>query len=653
MLLKTSLSGGVPFHRVSHAHMHLIGAANVGKTSIRKHLKNEKINPHEEATIVAEHEVLCQETLEVSGKSIFMPAPEGSICAGDPEKVFLTLWDTGGHPMFSDLLPCFPMLRSIFAIVFRLCDSLDSIPVARTGEQPSYFKNLQLIKRFLSFIDTFASAKKSHLSQFPQDLLNVLNHGSSGILGSNNHALLIGTHNRKAAENPKKCSTFVEDLEEEIRPFLRLLKCPSDSPGYLYKVENSNSGTDTPDPDMCELRQYISNCARSATLDVPTQWWLFKVEIEQYAYRQKPYTGVVPYNVAEELAEQLGIDTCEAPLIFFHELGVFLWYYYFAKLRDIVVIDPKKLLTALSKLFNVSVGSIGGYSDHEQFDLLRRKGIVKPRIFHSFFDTNVIGLTSDWIEQFLREHYLMVPIKHPDMGDVFFIPSVIQHKSIVEGESSACPLHIVLVHEQKLYRKNITPGLFPRLITVLSSNNDRFEAKWEVAPLACDGCLCREQVEFIVCLSVSKEEHRVILTELSDSIEVRVSPNQDIYPTPTSNFCSHITSVLVLQLQKWLNRRDYMITFKCQSTTCRKRLPVSSKTHFYKSIPSRSPVMKVTCEKGFTSFLSDVQMVWVPQYSSEEITGRDSYVHICLNTTYLASSPRALRHCTCTHCLLC
>ena len=107
----------------SQIHLILIGHTGVGKTSLRKHLKNEPINMDESPTIIMEPEFLYRESIKMANSIPFKSIREA--LKDSSSKVFLTMWDTGGQPIFQDLLPCFARLKCMYGIVFRLPDLQD------------------------------------------------------------------------------------------------------------------------------------------------------------------------------------------------------------------------------------------------------------------------------------------------------------------------------------------------------------------------------------------------------------------------------------------------------------------------------------------------------------------------------------------------
>lgn len=103
-------------------HLILIGSSGVGKTSLRKHLKNEQIDMNEVPTIIMEPDHLYGDARNVSDNE------NDHNLTGN--KISLTMWDTGGQPIFQDLLPCFARLKCMYGIIFRMSDldEFDSKP---------------------------------------------------------------------------------------------------------------------------------------------------------------------------------------------------------------------------------------------------------------------------------------------------------------------------------------------------------------------------------------------------------------------------------------------------------------------------------------------------------------------------------------------
>ena len=130
-------------------HLILIGHTGVGKTSLRKHLKNMPIDTQEAPTLIMESDYMHKEIpLQSSGN-----------------RLSLTMWDTGGQPIFQDLLPCFARFRCMYSLVFRLPDivSFDCCPEIRPYSKhskpvQSLFTNREIIYRNLAFIQAFSSS---------------------------------------------------------------------------------------------------------------------------------------------------------------------------------------------------------------------------------------------------------------------------------------------------------------------------------------------------------------------------------------------------------------------------------------------------------------------------------------------------------------
>ena len=141
-----SLESEVMNHEEIEIHLILIGHAGVGKTSLKKHLKNVPIEKFESPTLVMESDAIRFEESEA-------------------KRFSLTLWDTGGHPIFQDLLPCFARFRCMYGLVFKLTDIVffDSCPDIRSCGKDSEtvsspFSNRDIIHRNLAFIQAFSSS---------------------------------------------------------------------------------------------------------------------------------------------------------------------------------------------------------------------------------------------------------------------------------------------------------------------------------------------------------------------------------------------------------------------------------------------------------------------------------------------------------------
>ena len=587
-------------------HLILIGHTGVGKTSLRKHLRNERINMDESPTIVMEPEFLYRELMELQGSTPFKQIKD-SLDSG-ASKVFLTMWDTGGQPIFQDLLPCFARLKCMYGIVFRLPDieTFDSYPTIRPcdeyhKEALSPFTNEDIVYRNLAYVQAYSCSLKKRFEDLPF-------HENFGMTSFDTNfpaAVVVGTcKDEQSTSRPvdKSLEAKKNELNRNISDFIRInnvsvYPVPHSDSSYIHEIDNTASGLKA-DLGIDHLRNNLTQCAQESNTKISREWKLFKAQLQRVCYSDSRYVniGIMPLSEAVEIGKSCNIFNPKSALKYFHELGVFMWYHLSKRvsMNSFVVIDPKTLLEVLSKVFcfNPSVLT------PEQESLVKI-GIVTSKFFGVLLKNKACKIDDTWFIAFLEEHHLAVKVLYSEMGICYFLPSLLStadYKDKVDSfDSDISPLYIV---PESGY---IATGMFTRLLTALAGVTYG-STIWRI-PLA-DGKLgdvCRNQFEFIVNGSI-----HVVLSEYShfirvDCIHYSGDFDEDVF--------SHIASTLDVQLQRivprWVEEREFAITFECDNELCK------SSTHFFidKNILLQSG-SKVKCFNQRSSLLKPSHIKW-------------------------------------------
>ena len=607
---------------VSHLHMILIGHTGVGKTTIRKHLQNIPFDEKKKSTIIMEQELLYRVTIEAStdtNSHIFQKS-EG-VYKGETGKVFLTLWDTGGQPMFQDLLPCFAKLRSIYAIVFRLCDLVENPkavvrPVCPLLEQEktSPYTYMDYIYRCLAFLDSFSSILQYDFSNLPPEV-KTSSFGSTE-LETFPRVALIGTFKDTVREEQiqEKLAQLKESLELIFFDLsTRALYSPS-TKSVFFEIDNTRSGQKYEDPGMADLQEQIVTCTQSIKAKIPNAWISFKVDLEHESQIQQPCTGIVTLEKATEIARRHKVNPAPA-LCYFHELGIFHWYHKKDALKEYVIIEPKCLVSILGTVLNPEVF----VKSPDRWQQLQIKGIISAEGMRKLFANSKTGLPWRWILSFFEEHQLAIKINEK----YFFIPSMLQehsicqnHLHIYDSAESACkpiPHHggmqvspLFLVPKSKY----IPPGFFPRLMTVLAGIQDG-EIVWK---LLCDSEF--QSYKNVVTFTIN-DQASVVFTEFITCIRIQLK----LYPATARyilrKLCLGILSQLKVQLQRVFPQADGSLVSATFACFC------SSEPHFLPAIPSTTED-QISCSKcpDIDFILSQEHKVWlqrsVPVISSDE-----------------------------------
>ncbi|XP_064398622.1 uncharacterized protein LOC135345186 isoform X4 [Halichondria panicea] len=595
---------------VPHLHMFLIGHTGVGKTSIRKHLQNIPFNNEEKSTIIMEQELLYQETFEStvdSNKRTVVFEKYDSVYKSDPDKIYLTLWDTGGQPMFQDLLPCFAKFRSIYGIVVRLCDLLDNsnasirptFPLEIEREAP--YTSTDYLYRCLSFIDS--TSFDLHLSNLPDILKKRVFEAANetafpkvAFIGTFKDQIKLDSED-KQQDLEQVLFRLKDNLETD---FLENVILPSTSApnSVMFEIDNTQSGAKyDDDPGMKTLREQIVSCTKSAKAKIPRKWIDFKIDLERESRLQKPCTGVVAFEKASKIADLHKTDL-RAALCYFHELGIFIWYHDKKNLQEYVFVEPKNLLSILGTILDPQV-----YTDlPEQWKQLQTQGILNVQVCEKLLADSKTGIPLSWILSFFEEHHLAIPLL-----EGYFIPSMLQvlpicpnHQHVFKASISACSVLQADLEVAPLFlvpkSKFVSPGFFPRLMTVLSGIK-KGSIIWKLSP---DFINCKNIVSFEI-----NNQFRLVFTEFIDCVRAHFDGLTDDN-IPHHDLCLQIVSTLNVQLQRVVNTKSIRLTFLC---SCSEH---SSSTNFLKYLPFATD-NHVSCGEhvGKQMELTTAQKIWL------------------------------------------
>ena len=617
-------------------HLILIGHTGVGKTSLRKHLKNDPIDMNESPTIVMEPEFLYREFVDIEAGIPFKALKDALKSSGC--KLLLTMWDTGGQPIFQDLLPCFARLKCMYGIVFRLPDlkHFESKPDIRPFDAncksvDSPYTNRDIFYRNLAFVQAYSCSMQERFNYLPPQAMSTEEHPTTVVQFP--AAVVIGTYKDIATDLELNESTTVEarkSLNRGITDFVNKNNVsvypavPGTTPSYIHEVDNTASGKKH-DTGIDYLRDNISRCARESNTKVQKSWKKFEVGLKRLTYTTHVNLGVLPVGKAIAIANELNVENPMSALMYFHEVGVFMWYHMSQQqsLKEFLVIDPKTLLEVLSKVFCLNPRLV----PPEVVDLIQR-GLITVDFFRSLLKEKASNIDDSWFIAFLEEHHLITKVVLPDRGTCYFLPSVLSIEPTY-GNSLSQP-----IYEESLMDRlslDVSPlfivpesgyiptGMFTRLLTALAgvtygSTVWRIPFKDRFLPR-----VCRNQFEFVV-----NESLHVILSEFSKYIWIDAALDKNAVIDEHLYF--NVASTLDVQLQRvvprWIENKEFTLTFLCGSKACLPRSPhfVSGKDVIFESDEF------VTCSSGSKFQLHQSQEKWLKAHSH-----KGTSVYLCMH----------------------
>ena len=588
-------------------HLILIGHTGVGKTSLRKHLKDEPIDMNETPTIVMEPEFLYRESVELLAASPFKCIKDA--LSSSNSKVFLTMWDTGGQPIFQDLLPCFARLKCMYGIVFRLpnLQEFDSRPEIRPCDKyrksvKSPFTNKDILYRNLAYVQAYSCSMKEKFENLPIQASSSSGSSDSSAMSKFPAAVVVGTCKDKTGDfDPLAVNETKLSLDRGIREFVynnnvSVYPVPHVS-SYIHEIDNTASGRNL-DEGIIHLRDNISRCVHESSTKVHKSWKIFEHRLKRLVYTKYVNLGIVPLTEAIALGKECKVENPRAALMYFHELGVFMWYHMSKKesMKNFVVIDPKTLLQILSKVYCFDPDSVPPKLKH-----LLDKGMMTIDFFISLLKQKASNIDDSWFMSFLEEHHLSVKLVHPGQGICYFLPSLLpttpDYEDNLDKNPHMLPLYIV---PQSGY---LPTGMFTRLLTALAGVTYGSTVRRIPLEDAHMPPVCRNQFKFVI-----NDSLYLILSEFSRHIRIDCVRYKSA--TIDESLYFHIASTIDVQLQRivprWMEEREFTFTFACNNGSCEKKLHfLTNKDLIFKSNEI------VTCSNGIQSQLLPSQTVWL------------------------------------------
>ena len=263
----------------------------------------------------------------------------------------ITLLDTGGQPEYIHLLPTVNIHPMVNFVVHDLSKNLEDQVLVEYSEHGKYvfepyhlkYSNLDMIKFLMSSIND--SLERSS-SQVPQLVT---------ITGKNNNSYLccVGTHADKVDLH------IIQQIDAELTAVVETLDCKAAvwenaEGGILFAVDNTTAGDDNKEDPLANLvRNRIDILAADKDLyELPITWMLFELEIRQVC--SKNGKAYIPFKDCCTIAQQINLissaEEIRNALIYYHLLGVLLYYPDVPGLCDYIIVDHQWLFDRISSI---------------------------------------------------------------------------------------------------------------------------------------------------------------------------------------------------------------------------------------------------------------------------------------------------------------
>ena len=383
----------------------------------------------------------------------------------DPE-VWLHLWDSGGQPVFLDVLPAFLTSRTMFLLLFNaardLNDKWEVLETIRGQQRKTDYGELST----LDLLHQWMTAIYGHLAR----------HDRFGQVVEYPRIMLVGTHGDQAdkAAVQKKIDSFVND-----KLYSGML-CP---PPLVVDNTTAGKGEEEEDPGFSVIRARVHEMtSNKLSVRTPVTWVLFRKVLKNLDKKVMQFSEVSEVAAACHISQR----AVTAVLMFYHELGALLFYPHIKNLKGVVITDPKWLVDQLGKLLTVEVKD--EYDPNRTlWPVLFDKGIALESLYKAVWKD--CGISPHALINLLVHFLLAASVpptgQHNFSGrdKEFFLPCVLKFyhgdpsTPLGDHQHQAAPLFITFKT-----LGFVPPGFFARLIASLTTipKHDHKGAMYEI-----------------------------------------------------------------------------------------------------------------------------------------------------------------------------
>ena len=340
----------------------------------------------------------------------------------------IACYDSGGQPEFFDIMPAFITATTGNIMIFDMSKDLHSKlnpEFFKEGQHwgssdvQTHYTGAQLFKTALANIQSYATQYSSH--------------STANSNSQKSKLLVVGTHLDSCGDTEdEKCKKICK-LEKIIKDDV-LQDVLHDRCSAISLIKRANTKIIHPIANKCdqdssvtvrvreeaaqEIRTAIESMSKNINVseEVPISWLLFQYEIKLHG------GDCILRSECDKIAEKTYIDIKDVDdiLLFFHELGILLYYKDVEKLRHVVFSDPQWLFSQLNKLIEIK------YNPFYEEEKSIKNGIFKKtflaEIYGEKFDTENVLRCEDIFILFV---HLNIMARLSDATEQYFMPALL------------------------------------------------------------------------------------------------------------------------------------------------------------------------------------------------------------------------------------
>lgn len=370
---------------------------------------------------------------------------------------YLHIWDSGGQPVFLDILPAFLTSRTMFLLLFDASKSLTERLPSLEYHDGKEIKGEILKMSALDLLCQWMASIYSHLARYNK---------RSKTLYKCPRISVIGTH-RDIMEKAEH--EIREQLLQQFgkRKYQELLES-------IVFVDNSTARKPEcsgEDPNFEIIRSQVEKFTSKLKVKTPLSWVLFRKVVQALC------VNIIGLEEVRAIGAHCNIPPNHIPsvLTFYHELGVVLYYPHIQGMEKKIIVNPKWLVDTIGKVFSFDTSTAKYIKISNWVDTFKTKGVLLQSLYEEIW-SNSEGVKPETLMNILVRFRIAVHTSalHSDsILDVqqYFLPAVLPLSPENPPLSydyliQATPLHITFA------TNFVQPGFFSRLITTMASSSD-------------------------------------------------------------------------------------------------------------------------------------------------------------------------------------
>ena len=443
----------------------------------------------------------------------------------------IACYDSGGQPEIFDVMPAFASVTTGNVLVFDMSKDLN-LPVDSnffkggkhwgSSHSKTHYSTVQLLKTALANIQSHSIPYSSHSK--PNSSVS-----ASNICIKNSQLLVVGTHLDLCGNTEAKvCEQLLES--EKIICNDVLPGCSNIS--IIERHKSKNTKIIHPIANKCdedaikdreeaaqEIRTAIEHMSNADIVnkEVPINWLLF-----QYEIRLQSNGYCILRSDCDKIGEKSYIkkEDIDDVLLFFHELGILLYYKGIENLKHVVFSDPQWLFNQLTKIIELK------YNPSYEAEKSIRKGIFKKKflseVYNKELDSKGVVQYEDFLSLFV---HFNIMARLSDASEQYFMSALL--------DSAPTDISVEKEFGNKVFSTlyiSFKGGFIPRgafccLVTLSVQNNRTWKLQNNVA------------YKNLVVFQIESKKEYLILFDKINYIAVEIHQKEDLLPNNHQVLC--------------------------------------------------------------------------------------------------------------------